>query len=311
MCLPARRLCKLYDMQNFLRMKKHFRAIVFPLVCLPAAFCVFASCGDGEDGPGDGMRFDDERIGVVEMPDGCFLPTVTSPIISLQGGSRSVNLSFAYNPEGMLTAGTDCEVSFSPLSFIYSSNGGLREDQYVDVETNARGFITKMTCNLTLDYYPYRGTSEYEIAYNGEGRVVRIKATEYDIEWGFPITGQYMFEYENGNLLRLSHSYTDGNEPTRTESRTYAYAASQEHPNSGVPFFSEHVDDLPCFMFVGGFLGRPTSGMPVSCRVVSFDGEEETELYETDYDNAGRVAAFRTLAENGSVRYVLRYSYDE
>ena len=285
-------------------MKKHFPIFSLPVLCLCAAGLTFTACSDDD---GDGT-----------VPNAGVIPTVSEPITAIEdawGGSYT----YVYDEQGRLVGGNDFygpfSVSFSPLSFTLTNPDDGYAEKWDNITTDTNGYMTSARISYS-DEGGVVSSGNVRFSYDADGYLSRIEGR--GSEDGVTFTMLYTFEYADGNLRRIVGEYKDPVYGDDRETYTFTYDAVGVNPNTGIPFYEQHLNWGDPYMFLGGYLGRPAANLPVACHETyateNEDGPDEYAYdfrYVTTYDAAGRVSSFTEMNEGGNVSWSYTYHYGD
>lgn len=212
--------------------------------------------------------------------------------------SWEILLKFQFNENGFITGAKEendgeiytWTVKSNPYNILVSENGDYC---YKNIETNDKGFITAVDL-----YYAAEDTElahKLKISYTADGYISTIKEDE---STGGGI--QCTYTWENGNLIKFVQQ-ENKNSWVATSIFTYGNTAPT---NSGI--YMEDMVPWDCFdefIGFGGFLGKPTKNIPVSCtetyiQVPGGDQEIIHYTYAVKYDNKNRITQLNTIEED-------------
>lgn len=259
--------------------------ILHSILYISACLLILSACNkneDNENGTGDKTP-QPEQLDII-------------PVYTINyGESYSNYTSFFTYENGSMVSGYDSydEVNFtikkSPLEIIKTdeTEDYSYQQRYYNIKTNSFGSITSADVSGTernkdgLIIYSLNGTMKAE--YNSLGQLTKMvtTATEKDEEETYTYSNQFIFQYENGNLVKEIDYYNSKEE----SSMIFSYDNHNLYNNSGV-FLTELCLDSP-FMYYAGLWGKPSKNIPNS--YIYTDDEEENDVY-VEYDNKGRVS---------------------
>lgn len=265
------------------------------LIYIPVCLLILSACDKNEDNENGGQPG-------TEAPKPEQLDIIPVHTITYNEYDYSEMSSYVYE-NGIMASGYEAydDVHFtikrSPLEIIvtYEDYEETYHLRYYNIKTNAFGSIT--SANMS-EQYVYEGEADtssgsMKAEYNGSGQITKMTATYTYNEDGETSTesNQFVFQYENGNLVKEIDYYNG----EAAQTMIFKYDNNNLYKNTGV-FLTELCLDFP-FMYYAGLWGKPSKNIPNSYSYV-YDGDyDDSESIYVEYDEQDRVSL---MDESGS-----------